>query len=210
MQTPAAAFGIFSFKRSGGGKSVPLGSGAELESYYLNFWKGRFLVTLTGFDESPETVAGLLAVAGAVAGKIAEEAAVPSLVAALPEKGLQSGSVKYFRGILGLNNIYPFYTARGLDFAEAVKGDYADGSTLIVLEYGTAAVFNEAIAELGRCLVASERFKKLGGNYLEIDTLRLIDGKGRYLGFYDWGTQLIIAIAPNAATVSDLLWQVIR
>ena len=52
MENPAAAFGIFSFKRSGQGKGVAVGAGAELEDYYLNFWKGRFLVTLTGFDDS--------------------------------------------------------------------------------------------------------------------------------------------------------------
>ncbi len=71
METPAAAFGIFTFKRSGQGKSIAVGAGAELEDYYLNFWKGRFLVTLTGFDDSGGTIEGLLAVAGTVDAKIA-------------------------------------------------------------------------------------------------------------------------------------------
>ena len=64
METPAAAYGMFTFKRSGQGRIVPLGSGTELEDYYLNFWKGRFLVTLTGFDATTPTIDGLLAVAG--------------------------------------------------------------------------------------------------------------------------------------------------
>ena len=70
METPEAAYGIFTFKRSGEGNNVPLGLGAELEDYYLNFWKGRYLVTLTGFDETSETLAGLQAVGGKVDEKI--------------------------------------------------------------------------------------------------------------------------------------------
>jgi len=198
MQTPAAAFGIFSFKRSGNGKSVPLGSGGELESYYLNFWKGRFLATVTGFDESPETVAGLLKVAGAVGAKIREEAPVPSLVAALPEKGLRPGSVKYLKGLLGLNNVYPLYTARGLEFTEAVVGVYGDGTMLIVMDYGGSEARSSAWSVLRASFESGSRFKPAGG---EKNVLRYLDGKGRAVVFRGSGARLFLGISldPSAA-----------
>jgi hypothetical protein len=42
MADPAAAFGMFTFKRGPNGETVSVGTDASLEGYYLNFWKGRF------------------------------------------------------------------------------------------------------------------------------------------------------------------------
>ncbi|MCX6567845.1 MAG: hypothetical protein NT147_02185 [Candidatus Aminicenantes bacterium] len=194
METPAAAFGMFSFKRSGSGRTVALGAGGELEAYYLNFWKGSFLVTLTGFDEASETVDGLTAVAGIVDAKIREAGEAPALVGALPEKGLRAGSVKYLKGLLGLNNIYPFYTARGLNFSEAVKGDYGDGSTLIVLWYGSGDEFVPSFLDLCKYLDKSERFKRVGADML------FQDGKGRFVSFAAQPLRIFIGIGADPET----------
>ncbi len=210
METPEAAFGIFTFKRSGKGKSVPLGSAGEVEDYYLNFWKGRFLVTLTGFDDTGETIEGLLAVARSVDAKIKETAEPPGLLAALPGEGLRPGSVKYLKGLLGLNNVYPFYTARGLSFVSAVKGDYENDATLLVLDYGTTEALNEAGDKLGHDLMGSERFKNLAGNDLEIDTLVLVDGKGRHLIFKDSRMCLYVGIGPDLKAVGDIVRRATR
>jgi len=194
MQTPAAAYGVFTFKRSGKGKSVTLGSEAELEDYYLNFWKGPFLVTLTGFEEGPVTVAGVLAIGRAVDAKIGERGEVPDLVRALPKDGLRTGSVKYLKGLLGLNNVYPFYTARGLTFTEAVKVDYDDGSMLIEMVYPTLAALRAASEELGTFLDHSDKFKVAGvspDRFYE-------DNKGRMIALVIQPLRLIFGIAPSA------------
>jgi hypothetical protein len=196
MRTPAAAFGMYSFKRSGSGRGVPLGSGAELESYYLNFWKGRFLVTVTGFDDARETVDGLLAIGAAVAAKLPGDGREPELVGALPADGLKPGSVKYIKGLLGLNNVYPFYTARGLAFTEAVRGLYDSGETLIVLEYGSAGSRREAWSELRAFLEGSERFARVGMEPAEHVLFQ--DGKGRFVAFGEAETRLIVGVASSA------------
>ncbi|MBN2245994.1 MAG: hypothetical protein JW755_09125, partial [Candidatus Aminicenantes bacterium] len=59
MTDPESAFGIYTFKRGDSGEGLALGNGGSLEDYYLNFWKGRFLVTITGFDSDEETITGL-------------------------------------------------------------------------------------------------------------------------------------------------------
>jgi hypothetical protein len=192
MKTPEAAFGMFSFKRSGSGKAVPLGAGAELESYYLNFWKGRFLVTLTGFDEARETVDGLLAIGAAVAAKLPGDGREPPLVGALPTDGLRPGSVKYVKGLLGLNNVYPFHTARGLAFKDAVRGLYDSSEILIVLDYGTAEARRAAWLDLRAGLEKSGRFEQ-PTNYLA-DAVVFKDGKGQYIAFGEVGARLAVGI----------------
>jgi hypothetical protein len=192
METPAAAFGMFTFKRSGGGKPLALGAGAELEAYYMNFWKGRFLVTLTGFDEAAETIEGLRAIGRIVDAALPEGGVTPGLVAALPAEGLRSGSVKYLKGLLGLNNVYAFYTARGLAFTDAVRGLYDSGETLIVLDYGSAEARHAAWLELCAELDRSERFER-PDNYLE-DAVVFRDAKGLYIAFAETGTRLAVGI----------------
>jgi hypothetical protein len=207
METAAAAFGMFTFKRSGKGKAVALGGGAELEAYYLNSWKGRFLVTLTGFDEASETIAGLTAIARAVDPKIrdAGDSAAPPLVAALPEKGLKPETVKYLKGLLGLNNIYSFYTARGLNFAEAVRGDYADGTALLVLDYGAPVARAGAWSDLKEYLAGSDRFKRADTPRTDAPVIQ--DGKGLYLVFAESGPRLLIGIGPDPRAALELVQQ---
>lgn len=195
MEDPSAAFGIFTFKRSGQGKSVPIGSGAELEDYYLNFWKGRFLATLTGFDETAGTIEGLLAVAGTVDKKMDETAGPPGLVAALPGEGLRPGSVKYLKGPLGLSNVYAFQTARGLAFTDAVKGDYNNGSTLILMAYESAEARASAWSELRGFLEGTDRFVGSGSRPGAPPLFR--DGKNRYLAFGARGPLLLLGISPD-------------
>ncbi len=195
MDSAAAAYGMFTFKRSGKGRSPGLGDGGEIEAYYLNFWKGRFLVTLTGFDESAETVDGLAAIGRAVDPKLPDGGEAPGLVAALPAEGLRPGSVKYLRGLLGLANIYPFYTARGLGFTDAVRGLYDSEETLILLDYGSAEARHAAWLELRTELERSERFKPAKG-YLA-DAVVFIDGKGRYVALSEAGGLLAIGVAST-------------
>lgn len=197
MAEPAAAFGIYTFKRSGKGKSVTLGGGGDLEDYYLNFWKGRCLVTLTGFDEAPETLAGLQALAKAVDAGIADKSGPPALVAALPPAGLRPGSVKYLKGLLGLNNVYSLSTAHGLSFREAVKGDYDNGSSLIALEYGTDEARAAAWRDLKDFLDGTDRFKTAGS----VDKAGAVyrDGKDRYAAFAPSGSRLLVGLGDTAA-----------
>jgi hypothetical protein len=66
MENSSGAYGIYTSKIGNDGKVLPVGSEASLEDYYLNFWKGNFLVTLTGFDSAKDTVDGLMIIAHAV------------------------------------------------------------------------------------------------------------------------------------------------
>ncbi len=148
MASPSAAYGIFTLKRSGRGKILGIGSADSLEDNYLYLWKGRYFVTVSGMQSDDETSSGILAVAKGIAERIKEEAGPPSLVAALPRRGLIDQSVKYIKGQLGLFNIYPSFTNNVLRAQEAVKGDYGPGFSALVLLYGSPLEATERFAAL--------------------------------------------------------------
>ncbi len=203
MMTPAAAYGKFTFKRSGKGRPVALGSEAELESYYLNFWKGPFLVTLTGFDEDRETAEGLLVLGAAVDGRIRTTGRRPLLVDALPPEGLRLGSVKFIRGWLGLNSLYPFPSARGLHFGEGIGGAYDNGATLIILDHGPGGGAEGSWTESAASLAASARFEFIETADPSVAGFR--DAKGRCVFLTASGTRQLVSIGPEPAACLELI-----
>jgi len=203
METPAAAFGMFTFKRSGTGKTAAIGSGAELDAYYLNFWKGRLLVTLTGFDESADTVRGLTEIGRLVDAKIHDPGTAPALVAALPVDGVRQGSVKYFKGLLGLNNLYSFHTARGLDFSEGVRGAYENGAVLIVLDYGSPEARGRAALDLKAYLAGSERFARAAGPDTAAFMVR--DGNGQYVCLAESGSRILAGMGADPSAAAEVV-----
>ena len=70
MTSPESAKMIHMRKIGKQGEKVPIGDEATLEDYYLNFRKGSFQVTLSGYDSETETVKMLLDLAHMVAKRI--------------------------------------------------------------------------------------------------------------------------------------------
>jgi len=132
MTDPAAAFGMYTFKTTGKGKPTELGQGGQLEDYYLNFWKGNCLFTITGFNDDQETVRGLLAVAGAADHAVRREGRRPSIIDILPGEGLDPMSVLYFKGRLGLVNALPIVATADLRIKEGVRAGYGRGKLFII------------------------------------------------------------------------------
>jgi len=147
MTDPAAAYGMYTFKTTGKGKPIELGQEGQLEDYYLNFWKNRYLITITGFNEDSETVAGVLAVARAADLALRGESPRPTIIDILPTEGLDSGSVLYFRGRLGLNNAFPMAARGNLQAREGVRARYGQGQ-LLVLDCGEGKSVRESFDSL--------------------------------------------------------------
>lgn len=137
MENSASAFGIYSFKTSTRGKEMPFGDKALFEDYYLNFWKGNFLVTITGFDSDPETIDGLMTIARAVDTKIKESGEQPRLINFLPIENLNIAGIKYLKGNLALFNNYEFGAGNIFGLREGVIGDY-DKYRLFIFKYDDA------------------------------------------------------------------------
>jgi len=60
MLSPESARSVYRRKAGDRGTMVPVGEEAAMEDYYLNFRKGSFQVTLSGYDTRKETLEWLL------------------------------------------------------------------------------------------------------------------------------------------------------
>ena len=178
MEDAESAFGIFTFKTSTGDKNVPLGSDGQLSDYYLNFWKGNLLVTITGFNEDKETIEGLQELARAVDAKIkVKEEKRPRLASVLPKEGLLPTSIKYFQGNLGLYNSYPFFTKDVFHLKEGIKGDYKGGYTVYIVNSKGSEVEQKKFDDVMRSFEESPRY--MDGKLIEEKLFRVEDSKGK-------------------------------
>jgi len=132
MENNAAAFGMYSFKTSKEGIPLNLGYAGWLESYYLNFWKGNYLITLTSMQTDSSCIADLKKLAFSVDKKIICTSALPSLISYLPEKELQKNSITYLRGNLALFNQDIFGPHNIFGLKEGVLGEYPNYSIMII------------------------------------------------------------------------------
>jgi hypothetical protein len=192
MEDPGSAYGIFTFKTNPEDREISLGSGALLSDYYLNFWKARYLVTLTGFDENEETIRGLQNIAHSVDRKIKADGNRPSLVSALPEEGLERASLKYFEGSLGLYNCYPFFTEDVFRLKEGIKGDYKGGYSLYIIKSRTAEKGPVHFDELKRSFEGSSRY----GDFRSLSDLifRVEDRNGKQICITQSKDRILIII----------------
>ena len=70
MLSPESAKSIYRKKAGDKGQKVSVGEEAAMEDYYLNFRKGAYQVTLSGYDPKKETLEWLLRLARLVAERI--------------------------------------------------------------------------------------------------------------------------------------------
>jgi hypothetical protein len=152
MESPAAAYGIYTFKIGAGGKALAIGREALLEDYYLNFWKGNLLVTVIGQDSEEGTVQGVVALAKAVDARIAKTGERPGLVGLLLSEPLAFSRPKYVRGSLGVMKSYLFATENIFRVREGMIGEVGDCQAFVFRyadEGESAGAYDHAIASLG-------------------------------------------------------------
>jgi hypothetical protein len=170
MATSECAYGMYSFKIGAKGKSLPLGQDAALEDYYLNFWKGRCLITITGPDGGPDSLNGVERIGRAVDAKIGLEGPRPALPGVLPKTWAGAGRTVYVRGILGLQNIFTFFSRDVFLFKEGVISDQGM-LKVFVLRYGNPDEGRKrfaAVKDAFRKASAYRNFQELSGGIFEV------------------------------------------
>ena len=208
MQSSEGAFGIYTFKTSTEGKELALGDKAQLADYYLNFWKGDFVVTLTGFEEDEETVKGLQKIARAVDKKIKSRGREPAIVFLLPEKDLIEQSIKYFKGNLGLYNIYPFFTQDVFRLKEGIKGDYKARYSVFIISYKDCEEYQKRFNDVKKSFKESPRYK----NFKSADEklFQVEDTKGRLVFVSHLKKHFLIAIGTIIQAQTKNLFAVVQ
>jgi hypothetical protein len=201
MADSECAFGIYTFKSSGKGQPIAIGQDGQLEEYYLNFWKGSFQVTLTGFDSSPEVIRGLLLIAKSVDAKIKTQGRRPSLVDIFPEEWLPISRLKYIKGVLGLNNNYSFFARDVFRFREAVMGAIVEGKfTIFVFRYTSQEECRRRYQEVKAAFEKHSSYKNFKA--VRPDLFETMDGQGMTIfgqSFADCVTLLLTKESEKSA-----------
>jgi hypothetical protein len=200
MESPIAAYGIHSFKVGEGGKTLAIGQEARIEDYYLNFWKGNLQVTLIGQDSEEETVQGVVALAGAVAARIAQTGERPALAALLLQEPLPFSHPKYLRGAIGLMNNYLFDRENIFRVRDGLIGG-VEGCRVMAFRYAGDSESSEAFEYATTKLSAGARFSnqtRQGNQYTMVDRKQesvMVKQTGRYIA---------IVIGPDAEKVKSI------
>jgi hypothetical protein len=208
MSSPQSAYGMYTFKSSGRGEQLNVGHGSKLQDYYLNFWKGKYLVTITGFDAEEETIHGLKALANAVNDKIKTQtnAEMPGLYSCLPQENLDTQSVKYFKGNLGLINSYPFANSDIFKIREGIKGSYPSHD-IYILEYEDAEASSSAFEDAKQGFKAEERYQNITAGQERIE---LQDDSGIRLVVEPYREFILIVLCTKPAQQFEQILQDVR
>jgi hypothetical protein len=197
MASPESAFGMFTFKSSGRGSAEFLGQDARLEDYYLNFWEGPCLVTVVGWNDSAESREGILRIARATEAKMRLTGARPFLAGALPPEWKTSSRVVYLKGVLGLNNIYPFFPGDIFRFREGIAAE-RDKSKMFILAYSSAEEARRRFGEAEKAFSQSLSYRNVKS--AEPGVLEAEDNKGNSMIVRIHGDRIEIAISPLKIT----------
>ena len=107
MRSSEDAFGVFTHDQDG--EPVGVGQGGLYRSGWLSFWKDRFFVSIHMEEESEAAKRAVRALAKEVASGIPKEGPKPRILSLLPQKGLQSRTIRVLHHYIVLN--YHFYVA---------------------------------------------------------------------------------------------------
>jgi len=144
MNSPSAAYGLFTSFTVGTGIAVQVGQEAVLGKGYCIFWKGPHVGMLTTGSVDSASGQMLLQLAGELEKQIHQTGPLPGLCALLREGGLESRRMVYVRGKLALGNHFPHAWAKTLPPADGVVGEDHE-SRYLILEYADAAAAEAAL-----------------------------------------------------------------
>jgi len=185
MQTPAAAYGLFTSFTAGTGTSVPLGQEAVLGEGYCIFWKGPYVGMLTAALVDSGSGQLLLQLAGELEKEIPHTGTLPDLCTLLRKGGLESRNMVFVRGKLARAHHFSHGWAHPFPPTDGVVGKY-DASQYLILEYTDAAAAEAAVhaAALEWERLKTPVARESGGRWTlqqPDDNAAMIEQRGRYV-----------------------------
>ncbi len=103
MASSEDAYGVFSYEHQD--ETAGIGQGSEFGGGLLQFWKGKYFVSINAEGEGMEVESGILEIGGAVANWIPTTGPEPKLIGYIPGRalGLVDKSVRYVKSHVLLN-----------------------------------------------------------------------------------------------------------
>lgn len=198
MKDPGAAYGIFTFKARQEGTEVALGNGGRQTDYYLNFWKGRYLATLTGSDASAFVKIALKTLGSAVEKKITDTGTPPAFGSAIAVRiDHHEPAITYIRGPIALSNFYRFGAGDPFAFREGYVAQYAQAA-IFVLAYDADSVCQSRFSAARTAFAGDSNFTMDAKNdRTSAERYVMSDRRGHGLECTRTGKYLIIAVGRS-------------
>lgn len=159
MKDEGAAYGINSLFRIED-KNAQFGKNVSMTESYVRFHAGNFLVIIMMENFAIEGTKSLIEFIGFISKSIPGGAEPPRVVTMLPEKMLNSSQVKYFRGFIGLSNIYSFNIRDIFGMKEGVYGNYGHYS-IFILQYSNEEDVKQMFQKLPDNILNNKKFTEL-------------------------------------------------
>ena len=199
MSDEGAAYGIYSLFRTGE-KALESGIYANVKENYARFISERYFVMIMLDESSPEGVKAMLRFTLFILQSMPQSDVKPEILNMLPDEGFISGHVKYFRGHLGLSNIYSFNTSDIFHFQEGVYGNYGTYS-IFILQYKEEEVLKEIVKKLPDNLMNNKRFSDLE---MYEEGFRLRDNRDQTIVMEVYQQYLLIFMGEDAVLQPEL------
>ncbi len=204
MDSQEAAYGMYTFKTTNEGTPIELGHDGWLESYYLNFWKGDFLITVIGLDTDAGVLDSVIKIARAVDSRLEFESSYPRIISYLPKEDLQANGITYLRGNLALFNRYQFDTEDIFGLKEGVIGKY-DGYAILVFQYSDQKESMRWYESAKNHLKHSSRFSDFVDRNMSFEVSDRKDNRLTIKQYHDWILIILGSSTTNADRVLGLL-----
>ncbi len=201
MTSNDAAYGIFSHKTDKDSKPVAIGDEARQSGYYINAWRGNYLITITSGDPSKDIGTSLTDAARAMAATVQTKATKPELITKL-EKAFTGKEgpreLKYLKGPTA---------AAATGFAGVGKVRIEEGAALsfgdlraFVIKYGGPGPAKE---QFERAATAASEDGPKNGFHRVSDHFTFDDSAGNHALFYKNGELIIVVQTKDKANTID-------
>jgi len=200
MKDSNAAFGIYSLKTSSSGKNINFkGSQGKLEDYYLNLWKGKYKITIVGFNEKKETIDGVLNIGKNIVKKLSsKKTPPPKLVEHFESLSTLPKHIKYMKGEIALFNVHKFSEKKIFNINKGATG-YFDKYKIFIFKYkdkkNQQNIFNRSKIYYRN----KKQFKEEENSYC------LIDDNNNYLFVKSSGSYIFIYIGSTGINAKNIL-----
>jgi len=183
MDSSEDAFGVYTINSSGIGKKLDIGTGGIIYDYYLHFWKSKYYIRCTSTMRDQGVVDTLKLFANFIADRIAEPGKKPHLIQALDFPDHEVSGIKYFKGQVGLGNVFNFSHGSVTGFIDGISGKF-DDKQIFVFSYNDERSRREWFASCKGKMNMSQIFSDL--NIIE-DGFTVKDRVGTLLSFKPFG-----------------------
>jgi len=156
MKDTESAFGIFTFRTGGKWGKTCIGNLYSSEDYYINILLGKNLVTITSIDINKITEKGIELIRKSLERRIVSSVAYPKIARTIDPE--QYKNRIYFKGDLGMMNIYNLFSAESgiLHGSSGIEKN----SIIFVLEFDHGTNTRKKLDHLLTLFKAEERYSE--------------------------------------------------